>query len=95
MNDLPDSEKLRSSLRPSPLSTLTTPTPQVDVKSWDIAYLATIGLDIGMPEPFQKHLVDRVQMSGASVTWDFLESGHFVHCSHADEVAKLIKGIVS
>ncbi|KAI9698599.1 MAG: hypothetical protein M1820_007398 [Bogoriella megaspora] len=93
MNDVTD-EAIRASLKPSPLSTVLTPTPEADVKIWDIAYLATTDIDLGMAEAFQKHLADRARESGAKVQYKTIKSGHFVQVSHAKEVAEWVQSLV-
>lgn len=90
MPDITDATFLNS-LRPSPLSTVMTPTPEtgVDVKDWKISYLITKG-DTAMPESFMQGLIDRAREKGAQIETTEMESGHFVQISHADEVADWI-----
>ncbi|KAL9096484.1 MAG: hypothetical protein Q9165_001481 [Trypethelium subeluteriae] len=94
MNDLQDNKALRASLKPSPLSTLLTPTPEADVKSWNIAYLATSDIDFAMPEAFQKFLADRAADNGAKVQYTTIKSGHFVQVSHKNEIANWIQSLL-
>ena len=88
MNDIQD-EEYRNSLRPFPLSTVVTPTPKTDVKAWKIAYLITRG-DLTMPEEFMESLVERAREHGANIQTRVIQSSHFVHISHAEEVAEWI-----
>lgn len=92
MPDVADQE-FRGSLRPSPLSTVMTPTPEVDVGLWKISYLITRG-DLAMPEGLMTWLVERAREHGAEVETKTIESGHFVQISHAEEVAEWVSQIV-
>jgi predicted esterase len=72
-----------------------TPVPQIgmDPKSWKISYLVTTVQDPGMPEAFQKFLIQQARDAGAQIDTVEMQSGHFVQVSHAEEVAKWISGL--
>lgn len=88
MPDIQD-EEFRGSLKPSPLSSVMTPTPAADVTKWKVSYLVTKG-DVAMPEGFMTGLVERAREHGAEVDTKTIESGHFVQISHVDEVAEWV-----
>ena len=97
--DLPaeEVEKWGTTLKPSALGALLTPVPQtgIDPKSWKISYLVTKLNDPGMPEAFQKFLIEKGRESGAQIDSIEIESGHFVQVSHVEEVAKWISNVTA
>lgn len=95
MNDITD-ETMRSSLRPSALSSAMSPTPTdlTSPKDWRLSYLLLTDLDLAMMEGFQRHLIEGARAAGAEVEETKLKSGHFPQISHTQEVAEwLLKQI--
>ena len=94
LNDLePDQQrKWYDTLKPSALGSCISPVPVSTVSSWRLAYLVLTELDLGMPERFQRYLLERAKNAGAQVEEvKAIKSGHFVHISHAEEVAVWIR----
>lgn len=71
-----------------------TPTDLDDPTNWRLAYLILTDLDLGMPEPLQRHLIERARAAGAKVDEGTLKSGHFAQVSHPREVAGWLRGLV-
>jgi hypothetical protein len=95
MNDITD-EVMRASLKPAAMSSVMSPVPtDLDKPSdWRLSYLILTELDLGMPEPLQRHLVGRAREAGATVDEQTLKSGHFAQISHSQEVAEWLKQLV-
>jgi hypothetical protein len=66
----------------------------IDPTHWRISYLVTAELDLGMPEKFQRYLIERARGVGAEVDVKTVKSGHFPQISHADEVARWVLALV-